>query len=323
MDRIDVHAHSLPNFYRDALLAAGKSKPDGMPAIPEWSEDLALRTMDQLRIRKAILSISSPGVYFGDLPAAGKLARRVNDEAAHLAARNPSRFGWFATTPLPDVHGAVMEVEHALDVLKADGIVLESNYDGMYLGDARLNSLYESLNERRAVVFIHPTSPSCPGCGALALGYPEPMLEFMFETTRSVAQLILSGVTVRYPEIRIVVPHAGAALPILASRIDLLMPFFHKNVPQKAPSIRQELRKLYHDLAGAPLPELLSSLSIADQQKLLCGSDWPFTQTAACAELASQLDTCQQLTPDLHNMVMSLNAEQLFRSDRRPQAELC
>ena len=315
--RIDVHAHYLPDFYREALIKAGKTHPDGMPGIPEWSEAVALETMDKLRISKALLSISSPGIYFGDAQAAKDLARRVNDEGARLCCAHPQRFGLFASTPLPDVASAIQEAKYALDTLHADGIVVESNHNGMYLGDARLNPFYEVLNEHKAVLFIHPSSPSCAGCGSLTLGYPAPMLEFMFETTRTVSNMILAGVTVRYPDIRVIVPHGGAALSVLASRVDLLMPFFETNQPEKSPSLRTQLRRLYYDLAGAPLPELLQTLlSIADPAKLLYGSDWPFTQVSACLHLAQELDASDLLKGELLEMIMSSNAKNLIGNSK-------
>ena len=286
--RIDVHAHFLPEYYRDALAAAGITHPDGMPAVPDWSEGAALGVMDQLDVAAAVLSISSPGVHFGDDAAARALARRCNETGAELSRRRPDRFGFFAATPLPDVDGAVAEAVHALDALGGDGVCLLTNHRGLYLGDERLEPLYRELDQRRAVVFIHPTSPSCGGCEALAVGYPRPLLEFMFETTRSVSQMILAGVTRRYANVRFVVPHAGAALPVLASRIEAQIPAMTHG---PRPDVKGEMRKLYYDLAGAPLPELLSALrEIVEVDRLLYGSDWPFTATAGCVALAGQLD---------------------------------
>ena len=311
--RIDVHAHFLPDFYREALVKAGQIHPDGMPAIPDWSEQAAFETMDKLGIATAMLSISSPGVYFGNPTEASELTRRVNQEGARLRDTHPDRFGWFASTSLPDVANAVNQAVYALDTLSADGIVLETNHDGLYLGDPALDPLYEVLNERKAVLFLHPTSPKCVGCGLLTLGYPDPLVEFLFETTRSVMQMMLSGVTVRYPDIRIIVPHAGAALPVLASRIDLLMPFFQANAPRKSPLVRDEMRKLYFDLAGAPLPELLPALlSIADPERILYGSDWPFTGLPSCFDLAQELDASTLLSGTLHRAFMRGNALRLF-----------
>ena len=313
--RIDVHTHYLPEFYRQALIENGQSHPDGMPKIPEWSEASALQTMDALGIQTAMLSISSPGVYFGDDSAARALSRRINDEGARLKRKNPGRFGFFAITPLPDVGGAIAEATRALDELGADGVAVESNHHGVYLGDTHLEPLYQALNARKAVLFIHPTSPSCSCCESLALGYPRPMLEFMFETTRTVSSMILAGVTRRFPDLRIVVPHAGAALPVLASRIESQHALLKGTSADEtlAANFKKEMAKLYYALAGAPLPELLSALlQIARPDHLLYGSDWPFTPAEGCAALAQKLDETPLLAGDLRAQAMRGNALSLF-----------
>jgi 6-methylsalicylate decarboxylase len=311
--RIDVHAHFLPDFYSDALRAAGQRRPDGMPAIPEWTEESALRMMDGLGIAASVISISSPGVYFGDKAAAHNLAMRTNEEAARLQRDHSARFGWFAATSLPNVEAAIAEACEALDEKGADGVVVETNQDGMYLGNPKLEPFYKALDERGAVMFVHPTSPKCQGCSSLTLGYPEPMLEFMFETTRTITNMLLSGVTLRYPNIRVIVPHAGAALSVLASRVDLQMPFFEANSAHKSPNLHGELKKLYYDLAGAPLPELLSVLlQIADPHHIMYGSDWPYTALALCTDVTGKLDRTPLLAGDLREDVMYRNARTLF-----------
>ena len=205
------------------------------------------------------------------------------------------------------------EARYALDVLAADGIVVHSNHAGLYLGDGRLDPFYSALDERHAVLFIHPTSPSCADCGSLSLGYPSPMLEFMFETTRTVTNMILSGVTVRYPNIRIIVPHAGAALPVLASRIALVSALFVNGSNHAAPDVRVELRKLYYDLAGVPLPELLEALlSVADPQHIFYGSDWPATPLDTCKMLAAELDAALGDSTPTRDAFMCDNAARMF-----------
>ncbi len=220
--RVDMHAHFLPQVYRRALADAGIDRPDGIRAVPKWSEEHALATMDRLDVELAILSISSPGVHFGDDAAAALLARQVNEEAASLRQRHPGRFGSFASLPLPDLDASLAETAHALDTLGAEGVALETNHHGTYLGDPVLEPLWSELSARNAVVFVHPTTAHCGE--HLALGYPRPMLEFMFETTRSITDLVLSGVLERHPGLQLLVPHAGAALPVLAARVELLLP---------------------------------------------------------------------------------------------------
>ena len=257
--RIDVHAHFVPEFYKEALIAAGITKPDGFPTIPAWSAEAAVALMDQLGVQTAILSISSPGVHFGDDAQSRDLSRRINEEGARHRRDHPGRFGQLASVPLPDVDGAVAEAVYALDTLGADGVIIETNHHGVYLGDARLDPFWAALDARSAPVLVHPTSPACSCSERLDATFPRPALEFMFESTRSITDLVIAGVMQRYPNMRLVVPHAGAALPVLAARVDLAMPMF-AGPGGPPPSLREAMKAMHFDLAGAPVPQLLRAL---------------------------------------------------------------
>jgi 6-methylsalicylate decarboxylase len=318
LSKIDVHAHFIPSFYRDALIQSGHQNPDGMPYLPNWSADQHLESMDKLGISTAILSVSSPGVHFGDDAKARQLSRRINEEGMRLSEVHAGRFGFFASVPLPDVHGAVNEASFALDKLNADGIVVETNHHGMYLGDPRLEPFYEELNRRRAVVFVHPTSAPCQCCQRLDEKYPRPMLEFMFETTRSITDMVLSGIPVRYPKIRFIVPHAGAALAVLTERIEMFRPIL-QNDGATVPSMRDAMRTLHFDLAGAPVPTLLSALmQVADPGRVHYGSDFPFTPASVCEALLRQIEETDVLRPAERTGIFSDNSTRLFpRFSRR------
>lgn len=311
VDCIDVHAHFIPAFYRQALIDAGLSKPDGIRGIPDWDEAAMLKLMDQLGVATAILSISSPGVHFGDDAKARALSRRVNQEARRLVDAYPGRFGFFASVPLPDVQGALEEAIYALDTLHADGVVFESNQHGMYLGDPKLDALYAELNRRNAVIFIHPTSPACDCSSRLRASYPQPMLEFIFDTTRSVSDMVLSGVLNLYPKLRVIVPHAGAALPMLTERIELLLPLLGS---AGAPvSMRAAMRSLHFDLAGAPVPEMLGALlQVADPAHIHYGSDYPFTPPDTCEALLRKIETTSLLDQGMRRRVLRDNSRALF-----------
>ena len=315
--RFDVHAHYLPEQYRAALAAAGHSKPSGMPGIPAWSVEQALGMMDRVGIDVAILSISAPGLHFGDDAAARKLARYVNDEGAKATSSHPTRFGMFASLPLPDIDGSLAEISYAFDTLNVDGVVVESNHNGIYLGDRKLDPVFEELNRRHAKVFIHPTNPHCPCCSdptALPpIGYPFPMLEFMFETTRAVFNLILSGTLDRYPDLKIIVPHAGATIPVLADRVAGLAPALGLSKPLDSAQFYETLRGLYYDLAGFPLPrQILPLLEIADPKHIMYGSDWPYTPEPLVADLAHKLDATPLMSAAMHRDFMRDNALALF-----------
>ncbi|HEY7626766.1 MAG TPA: amidohydrolase family protein [Ilumatobacteraceae bacterium] len=276
MRLIDVHAHFLPDRYRDALAAAGIDRPDGFPRVPTWSAEEHLAVMDRMGIDAAVLSVSSPGVRFGTGGSAADavaLARHVNDVAAATVAEHPGRFGAFASLPIPDLDESLAEIERSLDGLRLDGVNLLTNVDGVYLGDASLEPIMAELDRRQAVVFIHPTSPACWEC--TSLGFPRPMIEFPFDTTRAVANLLLTGTLNRYPAIRWIVPHAGGTLPFLAPRIagvGMLLGF------DDPAAIVNQLRRLHYDLAGSANEAVVAALlSLVDRSQVLYGSDWPFT----------------------------------------------
>ncbi len=204
MPLIDVHAHLIPPFYREALLAAGRG-PSISGGFPAWSPEQALEQMQENGIAVAILSVSQPGVHFGDDRAAGTLARTFNDYMARLSVGHAGRFGAFAVLPLPDVAGALAEIDYALDVLKLDGIGLLASYGEQFLGDDKFDPLLERLDACEAVVFVHPNLH--PASRALTLNVPAWVAEYPFDTTRAVVNLVLTGKRRRYPKISI---HSGS-----------------------------------------------------------------------------------------------------------------
>lgn len=294
-EKIDVHAHYVTAGYRAALTEADQLRPDGIPGLPDWDTDSALTAMNNLGVKTAMLSISSPGVHLGDDAKAVELASLVNEDGARIVKANPDRFGLFASLPLPDVDAAVAEARYALDDLHADGVVLMTNHRGMYLGDKRLRPLCAELDARSAIVFIHPTSaPAEPLVGR----YAAPVFEFMVETTRTVADLVAGRVLEDFPSLHLIVPHAGAALPVIASRVDLFGPFLPRSQDQPVPAaLRAALARVHYDLAGCPVDEQLAALkTVADRTHLHYGSDYPFTPEPVCHYLASQLETSPHLS---------------------------
>ncbi|TCN41172.1 putative TIM-barrel fold metal-dependent hydrolase [Kribbella orskensis] len=286
---VDVHAHFLLPEYVAAAERAGHLRPDGMPGWPEWNVRRQLDLMDDTGITKAVLSVSSPGVHFGDDFRAQVLARRMNEAAADLGEDHPGRFGFFASLPLPDVDGALVELEYAYDSLHADGVVLMSNAGGQYPGDPSWDRLWRELDARSAVVFLHPTSP--PQWRQVALDRPRPMIEFLFDEARAVADLALTGIFTRYPNVRFIVTHAGDVLPLLGDRLDLFRHTYSTAPVDELPAVSSQLRNLWHDVAGTPVPGQLPILdAVAGADRLLYGSDYGFTPNEAIAEQVAALD---------------------------------
>ncbi|MEJ8814399.1 amidohydrolase family protein [Variovorax ureilyticus] len=273
---IDVHSHYLPPVYARALQEAGLVTLDGGFPVPRWSEEMALSHMDRHNIETSMLSVSSPTVGFlKDSRARRLLAREVNVFAAELVQRKPNRFGAFATLPLPDVQASLEEIGHALDVLHLDGVVVETNIHGIYLGDARLDPLFAELNRRRATLFLHPTSPPC--LEAVGLGRPAPILEFPMDTARTVTDLVFAGTLTRYPDIRMIVPHAGGALAAVAERIAgfSTLPFIKQRPAGGAEEVKRVLASLYYDLAGSAGDSAIERLRrLTSLSHVMFGSDF-------------------------------------------------
>jgi predicted TIM-barrel fold metal-dependent hydrolase len=309
--RIDVHAHFLPEVYVEALRAAGLGVLDGGVPTPPWSAAAALEMMARQQIGVAMVSLSSPGARFLSPDKRPGLVREVNEAGAALVRAHPDRFGYFASLPLPDVAASLEALTHALDELGADGVILETNADGVYLGDPAFAPLFAELDRRAATVFLHPTSPAC--YEAVALGRPAPLLEFPIDTTRAVVDLIYSRTLQQNPRIKLIVPHGGAALPVLAARIAAFAnaPFVNPR-PQSEAEVFKALQRLYYDLALSTHPLPFAALrALAPIGNILFGSDWPFTPEAGVARGLRQLDEAG-LSEDDARAIARENAERLF-----------
>ncbi len=284
--KLDVHAHYLPEPYREALERAGHHQPDGMPQIPAWSAPEHVALMDRLGIATSLLSISTPGVHLAEPGAAIDLARQVNEAGRRAVVDHPGRFGLMASLPLPDVDAARAEIAHGVEHLHVDGFVLLTHVDGVYLGDPAWDPVFAELDRRAARLLIHPTSPVC--WEHTSFGRPRPMLEFLFDTTRAVINLVLNGTVARHPNIRFIVPHAGATLPVIADRVAAFAPLLGLD---PSVDILRDLGDLHFDLAGTPIPRQLNALlAITALDHLHYGSDFPFTPDFVAAVAAEHLD---------------------------------
>jgi predicted TIM-barrel fold metal-dependent hydrolase len=312
--RIDVHSHYLPPAYRKALNAAGLVKLDGGIPVPPWSVEAHLQMMQAQGISSSVLSISSPGLHFLDPATAVRVAREVNEEGAGLVRDHAGKFGYFATLPLPDIAASVAELDYAFDHLQADGVCLETNAKGLYLGDPTFTPVFDALERRKAVLFLHPTSPAC--LDQIGMGFPAPLLEFPFDTARSAISLIFSGVLKARPNIRVILSHGGGALPILASRAAMVAqtPMVSPRPEGGGSEVMAQVRRLYFDLALSANPITLNALlQLTEPSHIMFGTDYPFAPPPAIAGNTAAFDRLMTgLSPEQQRMISSENAEALF-----------
>jgi predicted TIM-barrel fold metal-dependent hydrolase len=307
---IDVHHHILPDFYIDAVgvdrITSQAPRYSGVAL--EWSAQASLDVMDANGIASALLSISAPGVWFGDDAIAVQLARRCNDYMASLVQRHHDRFGMFATLPLPDVDASLDEIRYASDILNADGFCLLSSYGNRHLGDPAFAPVFDELNRRRATVFVHPGVTDA--CRDLMPDFPASIIEFPFDTTRTVLSLLFGGTMTRCPNVRFIFSHAGGAVPFLAHRMARLeaLPEFAAKTPDGALTL---LRRHYYDCAlSANAPPLDALTSFVPASQLLYGSDFPF----APGMTKKTIDSLAEFDPrgDILTGIERTNALSLF-----------
>ena len=321
LNRIDVHQHLIPPGYVEALAAHGVHDSGGRD-FPRWTKTDALDFMDRFDIKLGMLSVSAPGVWVGDAEASTTLARRVNDYGAELAKDTPDRFGQLASLPLPDIAAACAEAERVHNELAPDGFILMANNSGTYLGDALYDPLMEQLNQQSAVVLVHPTTlpgPATPGIPTFAV-------DFLLDTTRAAANLVLNDVPNRYPNIAFILSHAGGFLPYASHRIATLTVAheFQPAIGHQQRTVEYLLRALsgfYFDTAlsssRAALPTLLE---VAHHDRILFGSDYPYPPEPAIAHFTTEIAAFQGISTELRRAIDSENAGTLFarRSESAP-----
>jgi len=305
---IDTHHHFYPPEYQKAWLGWEESrKLPHFPTQVAWTREKAVEEMDKAGIRTGILSLAStPGLWFDAGPeAAARMVRVCGDYGAQMVRDFPGRFGLFAPLSMLDIDTTLKEIEYAFDTLKADGVGLQSNYGDKWLGNPAYKPVFEELNRRKAVVYVHPLVAAC--CGALSVGTFPAVIEVPHDTTRTVTSLLLGGSFAKARDIKWLFSHAGGTIPMMAGRIDS---FYGKrpNLKEFAPEgIEGELKLLHYDTANATHPAQMAALmKLVPVSQITYGTDYPYFPTTQIANLREL-----GLTPDQLQAIGSDNAVRL------------
>ena len=306
---VDVHSHIITPEFVSSLEKEGRLMDEGFP-LPKYNVESHLKWMDEAGVQTSVLTLAAPQ------PTSAQTVRLANETTARIKQEHPGRFLFCAAIPLPDVNVAIREAIYALDTLKADGIKLATNVGGQYLGAPELDTLFSILNERRAVIILHPHRPE-PFNRQVMLQTPLAMQEYLSETTRAVTNMISRNVLARYNNIKVVVPHCGAYLPLAIPRMKSLTPVMQANKMVGEIDYEANLRALYYDLAGAHSPEVIRMmLTITTADHLLYGSDYPYVApqvlTQSLARMKKYLSDEADLAP-FREMILYQNANQIFK----------
>jgi predicted TIM-barrel fold metal-dependent hydrolase len=325
-NKIDVHHHIFPAEYVNALKEAGVEKTLGID-FPKWTVDTSFKKMKENGIKIAMFTISSPGVYFkGHTFPEGfseRLARLTNEIIAENKHKYPESFGGFATIPMLNQQAAIEELKYALDILKLNGVCLLTNYNGKYLGHPDYELFFKELNNRNAVVYIHPTDPGDDY--DFDLGIPNALIEVTFDTTRAITNMMYNGIFDKYPDIRYILSHGGGTIPYIAWRlaaieygqkgkrtpvIKTLYDFLVHREPTKG---LNHLRNLYYDTANVSGEYALKALqSFAGPDHIVFGTDLCISKLASI--ITKNLSIDGDFNEETYNKMAYANCLKLFPS---------
>lgn len=304
-----MHSHYISPGFAQFLDDYFDGQGDGVPT-PHFSIDNYLSLMQEADIDYGVLSISSPHLSAAPDEEMLKLTDEVNDYGANLTKSYKDKIGFFASLPLPLVEESVRAIDYALDVQNAHGFTLPTNARGIYLGDQRLDDILAKLNERHALVAIHPNEPK-PINNDIKAEILTPLMEFFFDTTRTIIFMNQNNVFSRYPNIKWIVPHSGALLPIIVQRVDMGNKMF--DVENQTDDLEQTMQSLYFDLAGKILPHQLPRLlTMVDENKIVYGADAPYTTDNVVKLLNDELESSSLLTDEQRQKFFFDNAQNLI-----------
>jgi predicted TIM-barrel fold metal-dependent hydrolase len=301
--RIDVHNHHVPPGIGNGGRGARALRN------ANWTPDLALETMDKFDIAVAILSLTQMGDIFYDNTEKGRAAiRKGNDYGAKVMSDRPKRFGLFAGVPLPDIDGVMKEIEYGFDTLKADGIGIYTNDNqNRWPGDPYFDPMWRELNRRNAIVYMHPLAPPC--CTNLNDSVPTAMNEFDFDITRACTSILVNGVLHKYPNLKIIIPHSGGTMPMIAGRIKDRYPHDPKRDEYIPNGVIAELQKFYIDIAHASFPyPMAAMLKFALPDHILFGTDYPYEPVESTVDEIPNLG----LSAKVVRVIERENAEKLL-----------
>jgi predicted TIM-barrel fold metal-dependent hydrolase len=280
---IDVHSHPILPFGEDAPMTEGHKRPD-------WSVEKALSYTEEYGISACVLSApASANSATGQ--KARDIARRTNEVLAEIVSKHPKRFGAVATLPALDPDGALAEISYALDTLKLDGAATTTSHNDVYLGEPQFNPWFEELNRRSATLFVHPTTTKAGR--TLLMGLNDSILEFMFDTTRMVTNMVVTGAKKRFSRIKIISTHGGGTIPYLVNRIETIEHSFGLG-PGRLELSPEEVRKgiasFYYDLTAATSEaQLYALLKLVPVSQLLMGLDFPFMPKSSFAPAINEI----------------------------------
>jgi aminocarboxymuconate-semialdehyde decarboxylase len=326
MKVVDVHTHMLNEEflrllrkhgggYKVKKVVGGQSGvfKDGAPFMTlmpgMFDYELRIRAMDEARVDIAVVTLTSPNVYWGSAEVSLAAAQTMNDDMAAQQRRYPERIRFMCSLPWQHARLAVAELKRAVDGLGAVGVMVLANIDGASLTDKRFAPVWREIDKRGLAVLVHPSAP--PGTAELDVMRYNLIASvgFMFDTSLAVARMIFDGFFERHPNLKLIAAHGGGTLPYIAGRLDICfdnMPACREKISRK-PS--EYLKRIYYDSVVFQQESLELALKVGGTENVLYGSDYPHN----IGDMKGSLARVDALPAAQRDAVRGGNAMRIFR----------
>ena len=364
---VDVHTHIYPPIYLTLLrsrttvpyLLDIPPGPTGVPSPPRLiilpSDDdpsippaqrgrpidgtyssihHKLSFMDNHKINRSIISLANPWLDFLPADESPEWARKINDELNTICDGTGQRLSAFATLPLTaSTHDVVDEVRRAKVLKMMRGVIMGTGGLGQGLDDSTLDQIWRVIEETQTVIFLHPHyglpsevfGPKAGDYGhvlPLALGFP-------METTIAFTRMYLSGVFDRFPRLKILIAHAGGAIPFLGGRVESCVQherLFHDPALGASRKPKRGLAEILRtnvwlDAVTYSTAGVKAAVDVVGVDRVLFGTDHPFfpplekTVMQEWDSVATNVQAIRGAYPrdeKSHDKIVSANARELF-----------
>lgn len=277
-----------------------------MPGM--WDYDLRIKNMDKAKVDIAIVSLTCPNVFWGGREVSLKAARMVNESMSEQQRAKPDRIRWFASLPWQYADDAKAELARCVKD-GAVGVMVLGSIDGNNLIDPQFAPVWQEIDRMGLPVLVHPTAPQGVGEMHMEAFNLIPPVGFMFDTTLAFAHMIFSGFLDKYPNVKLIAAHGGAALPYLAGRFDIC----HEKIPACSAIIKEKpssyLRRIYYDTVVYEPAALELCIKVAgSSENVLYGSDYPHN----IGDMIGCLGRVDALPGETRHLVRGKNAERIF-----------
>lgn len=325
MTLIDIHTHMFGNAWLDQLKQYGgveygaKTMHDrrdylierGAPAcaleVEAFDYDQRVKRMDEHAIDMAIVSLTSPNVFWGSPNVSAETARLANDEMKSGQTAYPDRIRFLASIPWEYPKLALKELERSL-ALGAVGVMVLAHINDHHLIDPLFEPIWEELDRLALPVLVHPTAPF--GAKEAEFGIERilmPAAGFMFDTTLGVARMVMDGFFERYQKVKIIAAHGGGYLPYVAGRMDMF--FGVETLVEMKITLPPSayLERIYYDSIVYDPGALDLCLNLAGPQNIMFGTDFPMP-----ADISKLKNLVERLPEDQITAIKNKNAATVF-----------